>query len=394
MKQFVAAARKAMGPDGRKPDGYAIIGLLEELGRPVPLDAVMEAITEEGQTVALLTRTNLEAFQLAQWCASRAIPHQVRKGAGGAYWPGWIARLTLGYKETALSVPLARRRWERDVGAPSASFNGALAFLQAQGVADRDKIDLAALCRRIRSQTPAEVAHGAKAPQLTISTIHRSKGMEFDRVFVLEPHRNSGGDPEEVRVMYVAATRARVRLRLLARDKKVFTEGGKHRGQLTHFHCYDRKLRANRILLADGLDEIDVTSLLTPWTGPDPADPVEAVRSCQGALWDSWLPGRRTFTANRANNSYFLTMPSGSPGTGNGQLVCRLAQSVCRDLETLGRKFGGSTDSVLGMSEVSVGDLATIALPRDENPCATERLGAACLALAPVVYGQATLDMV
>jgi DNA helicase-2/ATP-dependent DNA helicase PcrA len=393
MKTFVANARQAMGPDGRDPDGYKVLDLLEGLGPAAPLSDIVQAAGREGESIALLTRTNLEVFQLSQWCASRALRHDVRRGAGGAYWPGWIARLTLGYKETSLGTSLAAARWKKLIGTNGPTFDTAMAFLGAQGVVERDRIDLAGLCRKIRTQAPTVPPRPAGASQLVVSTIHRSKGMEFDRVYVLEPGRNSSGDPEEVRILYVAGTRARAELRLLNRDRSVFRSGGK-RGELTHFHLYDRKSGLNQLLLADGLDELDVESLLTPWSGAAPVDPVIAVTECQRALWEAWVGGQRALTAVRAGDGYDLVLPRDPAGGAGGGTVCQLAASLCKDLRALGRMYRSSLDGVVEMSRVSVVDMATVALPAEENPDAARRLGAACLALAPVVYGQAALEMI
>jgi hypothetical protein len=57
---------------------------------------------------------------------------------------------------------------------------------------------------------------------MIISTIHRSKGLEFDSVLILQPHGYGQSPKEETRVLYVAATRARKRLGMLERERKIF----------------------------------------------------------------------------------------------------------------------------------------------------------------------------
>ena len=49
---------------------------------------------------------------------------------------------------------------------------------------------------------------------ITVSTIHRAKGLEFDAVFVVRNDREPEDQfvEEEARILYVGATRARVEL--------------------------------------------------------------------------------------------------------------------------------------------------------------------------------------
>jgi hypothetical protein len=45
---------------------------------------------------------------------------------------------------------------------------------------------------------------------LTVSSMHRAKGLEYDRVYILEHQRHAESDPvEEARLLYVAMTRSR-----------------------------------------------------------------------------------------------------------------------------------------------------------------------------------------
>ncbi|MGM0631925.1 MAG: DEAD/DEAH box helicase [Pseudomonadota bacterium] len=63
--------------------------------------------------------------------------------------------------------------------------------------------------------------------QVTILTIHSSKGLEFDRVILAGVHGIShvaDDMPEQVRLMYVGMTRAKSRLLVTSSDSTVFTE--------------------------------------------------------------------------------------------------------------------------------------------------------------------------
>jgi hypothetical protein len=75
----------------------------------------------------------------------------------------------------------------------------------------QNRIDLSLVNERLRSgQVPDELTETPRA-KVVVSTVHRAKGLEFQRVFVVDPSRSSD-DPveraEESRLMFVALTRA------------------------------------------------------------------------------------------------------------------------------------------------------------------------------------------
>ena len=76
--------------------------------------------------------------------------------------------------------------------------------------------------RGILGRGPAGAAERGRSPGVTLSTVHRVKGMEWDHVVVagvtdgVLPHRLSEHEEEERRVLHVAITRARRRCVVLA----------------------------------------------------------------------------------------------------------------------------------------------------------------------------------
>lgn len=72
-----------------------------------------------------------------------------------------------------------------------------------------------------------KAAYSPGSDQVTVLTIHSSKGLEFDRVILAGIHniRYVADDmPEQVRLMYVGMTRAKSRLLVTSSDSTVFTE--------------------------------------------------------------------------------------------------------------------------------------------------------------------------
>jgi hypothetical protein len=58
-----------------------------------------------------------------------------------------------------------------------------------------------------------------EAPGLVVSTIHKAKGREFDRVYILDSFKEDADDTEEARVRYVAATRPKKELEVIKSRK-------------------------------------------------------------------------------------------------------------------------------------------------------------------------------
>jgi len=96
----------------------------------------------------------------------------------------------------------------------------------------------------VEKSTLAQESSEHRLPVVTLMTIHSSKGLEFDQVFVagLEegvfPHSRSMLDPaeleEERRLCYVALTRARTQLHLSYAQQRLFY-GGQTKGVISRF---------------------------------------------------------------------------------------------------------------------------------------------------------------
>ena len=99
----------------------------------------------------------------------------------------------------------------------------------------RGLIDLPKVFRSVDSQTRLSDER-ALAP-LLVSTVHKSKGLEYDNVLLLEPSRHTAGDPK-VRTLPSAATRAKETSVLLHRDQKVRTKDRFRQDRTTRAHQY------------------------------------------------------------------------------------------------------------------------------------------------------------
>jgi superfamily I DNA/RNA helicase len=76
-----------------------------------------------------------------------------------------------------------------------------------------------------RGKGEESVVGNSNEPLVTLMTVHKSKGLEFDQVWIIGAEEESfplkdGGIQEERRLMYVAMTRARKNLWLSTPGKK------------------------------------------------------------------------------------------------------------------------------------------------------------------------------
>ncbi|MFI7006844.1 UvrD-helicase domain-containing protein [Streptomyces sp. NPDC050145] len=179
----------------------------------------LDSLRSSAGTTAVLTRDNRQALVVSGLLHANGVAHSLRRPLEERPVPYWVAELL--------------RRTEAS-GLPEERFRSLLASIPlpyepnpdilwtvlrrvargpGPGVIDLDRLRRAVADRRF----PDEAAEPETA-RLTVSTAHRAKGLEFDRVIVLTPPTVSelrkqfadGLDmPAEARALYVAMTRAR-----------------------------------------------------------------------------------------------------------------------------------------------------------------------------------------
>jgi hypothetical protein len=193
---------------------------------------------QEG-TTAILARTNGEAIRIVQKLfGSETIgaTRTVSLKAGSQTAPAWIAALLSKAKTASIlkSQLLEIHRFaKKDLGSqicdavdlPEADVTWSRLTIAAGGSPEGQSIDLSELRRRLEwpDSFPDDQLENA-ADHITVTTVHQSKGMEFDTVALLD-HREKYGKAndalpaEEARVGFVGVTRAaRALVRIPASD--------------------------------------------------------------------------------------------------------------------------------------------------------------------------------
>jgi hypothetical protein len=177
------------------------------------------SIDNKSGTNAILCRTNGQALVISEQLNSLNIKHVLQTSATDRLIARWVA-IVLRKVETA---QIGRSRLIHHIEEinneviPNPDKAWAL-LKRAEGRSGND-LDLESLANRIRcGDVPDDLTENPTA-NFTVSTIHKSKGLEFDRVLLAEPEidtNEEGTDedyaetlPEETRLLYVGLTRSR-----------------------------------------------------------------------------------------------------------------------------------------------------------------------------------------
>ncbi|MEU6905702.1 UvrD-helicase domain-containing protein [Streptomyces coeruleorubidus] len=180
---------------------------------------ILDGLRDFPDTCAILSRDNRQALVVSELLHEHGVEHRLRRPLEDRPVPYWVAELLRRTESATLSedrlrsllgeIPLP---YEPDLGAVWAALRRA-ARGPGRGVLDLDRL------RRMVAdgRFPDELADPETA-RIVVSTVHRSKGLEFDRVIVLAPptvaelrrqFKEELDLPAEARALYVALTRAR-----------------------------------------------------------------------------------------------------------------------------------------------------------------------------------------
>lgn len=167
-------------------------------------------------TTAVLCRTNGEVLLASEGFAEAGVAHAVQRTAQDRASPAWLALLF----RNAPSSTVDRAGFDDLVGAalpphhdPDLAWS---LLLRHHGDRSR-RLDLVRLRRAVAEKRLPDELTAQPPADLVVSTFHRAKGLEFDRVVVMDPGALSAKptdtpEEEEARLLYVAMTRPRMEL--------------------------------------------------------------------------------------------------------------------------------------------------------------------------------------
>ncbi|MFI9597843.1 UvrD-helicase domain-containing protein [Nonomuraea sp. NPDC052265] len=185
-------------------------------------DLAADALTGYASTTAILCRTNGQALVVSEQLHAVGVPHRLQRSARDRVVPMWLGLLMARCETSTLN----REKFDElvsDLPLPKGSDADLIWRLLQRTDFGRGSDRLLNLTR-LRSalaagRLPDELTAQPPA-RLVVSSFHRAKGLEFDRVLVVDPgplqvvatnkRKNVAKDAaEEARLLYVAMTRPR-----------------------------------------------------------------------------------------------------------------------------------------------------------------------------------------
>ncbi|MBJ7905156.1 ATP-dependent helicase [Streptomyces sp. DSM 110735] len=179
----------------------------------------LDGLRALSDTCAILTRDNRQALVVSRLLHENGVEHRLRRPLEERPVPYWVAELLRRTEATGLTeerfrsllaeIPLAHE--------PNAAALWTV-LRRATRSPGRTALDLDRLRRLLADGRFPDEAADPEAARIVVSTVHRAKGLEFDRVIILTPpsvaelhkqYKDQLDLPAEARALYVAMTRAR-----------------------------------------------------------------------------------------------------------------------------------------------------------------------------------------
>jgi hypothetical protein len=337
----------------------ALSGLLKESGTLQKADLKDTIGGLEGRT-AILTRTNGEALTVSEYLhdLEEPIVHELIGPPSPFQVPGWIGRI----------LPQLPNRFDgEDVNGAWGEFvEGRLdsvrdsdeAFRRLALVAGTEPsspLERTRIERRIRQPwtLPQEILLGAQERvPLVVSTVHRAKGREFDNVIFVEPRpgraemiQGTAQLPMEVRVLYVAMTRPKVRISLVHFRSPADTldkERGKEKRWFVR--AWNRGMPAKVELRPDDID-------------PFSTIPEESAQTLQDRIWSmGGVDGLQARSNPYTPGRWDLTMLGDAK---ENELLARFTPEFGRVARAVSAKAFANAQAGRRLSNVWMDDVAT-----------------------------------
>jgi hypothetical protein len=176
----------------------------------------------ETETYAILTRNNGQAEWISAELHKKDIPHNLlRTVTPQVSLNRWLADMFWDYRDSRITkndfVERYTIRVKNDEQLAVKSFNAIIETISDENL--NDYFELAQLLKSLKKgNCVSTILLNVPCENLTVSTIHKAKGREFDHVFLFNDFTPKK-DTQEARVRYVGETRPKIRLRSLKKPK-------------------------------------------------------------------------------------------------------------------------------------------------------------------------------
>ena len=189
------------------------------------IEQYIETLTQtETVSTAILCRTNGEAEYISGLLCEKGIPHILNRGVNNAVpLPRWIADVLWDQCLDTISKGnfIKRLSFRTDLHSdPEMIWELLCRLTDSQ---DTAVLSIPALTTALKNPNMLPSEFYDAAPLLTVSTIHKAKGSEFDNVIFVESRMKPSSDSaEEARVRYVALTRPKSKFIVMKRSAKYY----------------------------------------------------------------------------------------------------------------------------------------------------------------------------
>ncbi len=231
-------------------------------------------------TVGILTRTNGQALQISTWLRNEGIDHILRRRSDEGRLASWISGVIFNAKTEVLSkrefIEIFDRLYPNNTSDAKLYWE-AMISSQYDITGDYYEIEnlLAGLLKNARDPLLFMEPQDHAPARITVSSIHRAKGREFDTVIVLDDLFYELMKPDEEnelehKVCYVALTRSKKRLEkahiktqyiyiMKDQSRRCFKQGGyDHKKYLSHFEVGEPGDLDNRSFALNGKVQNDI----------------------------------------------------------------------------------------------------------------------------------------
>ena len=369
MKLIASKAKEIL--DAGEGSASQKFGELLEVVPKVSLSQLSSQL-EEKKVDAILCRSNAEVYQWSNWLKEHGNHCLVNAGAGGRPWPAWIGAVIMHYQAESITfrdlVKRSRSLPETDF---SISEENLAEFLTKEKLLRGNLMNLKELASRLKYSSPA-MEEDFDQDGLIVSTVHKAKGLEYNNVVVGEP---AGGTitEDEVRVLYVAITRAKRSITVLPNIEKPFNvRVDKCRGGHKRF-----TENGTKYLQVIGMQDFDLETLFIDEAGGVDLLNLEKYLLCYQEGGNYLIRPESCNKENDHNYALYLNSKLGSVK------LCAVDRKmkVTLDAMSFGNNFGE-----LGVALDCGCAYQTIVHPL-ESPLLAKRLGPAGIMVFPLIEG-------
>lgn len=201
-------------------------GVIAECAGKIKIESYIKSLTGAPDVpTAILCRSNGEAEYISGLLCERGIPHMLNRGVNNtAPLPRWIADVFWDCCRAAVSKKDFTERFRfRCAGSPLDPEKLWAQLCRMTGTQEQAVLETEKLTAALSAANNIPADFYPAAPLLTVSTIHKAKGSEFDSVILIESEvRLSAVSAEEARIRYVALTRPKTQFITMKKSTKYF----------------------------------------------------------------------------------------------------------------------------------------------------------------------------